>query len=537
MTPPAEDRPKPRRELRAVTPDPAPDAAPWPDDEAIAPDPAAGPAPAEPGRKKRRRRRRRRGRGDADEAVAAPAPLSARARPRHWGALASFLLLVALPFAAAAGYLFVRAAPQYHSEVAFSVRSEEATSASAGLLGALTQIGSGGAPDAAILYEYIRSQEIVTAVDARLDLRAIWNRPGSGWRDGDPVFTLGNDRAIEALHRQWLRMVSVSYDTAAGIIDVTARAFAPEDAQAIAEAILAQSSALVNDLAEQAREDAVRFAREELAEAEAHLAEVRARLAAFRSEHSLVDPSADVAGQSGLLNALNAELAQALVDRDVLTSYAGDGDQRVVQADRRIDGDHRAHRGRARHSRGHRRRRHPARARRPLRGARRRPRVRQRRLHPDAGRARRRPRRGAAAVALPGAARAPDAGDDRALPAALPARRPGRPVPADRLGRADARLLQRARQPLSLAGSRHLRIGLRGRTRSSDVRRAFPQFIAAVPRAALGLPVGSLAHERDRIRDALDMLFRVLGPPPMIEFRHSRSPTARRAAARSSSTT
>ena len=241
-----------------------------------------------------------------------------------------------LPFTAAAAYLFVRATPQYHSEVAFSVRSEDATSASASLLGALTQVGGGGAPDAAILYEYIRSQEIVTAVDARLDLRAIWNRPGSGWRDGDPVFTLGDDRAIEALHRQWLRMVSVSYDTAAGIIDVTVRAFAPEDAQAIAEAILAQSSALVNDLAEQAREDAVRFAREELAEAEAHLAEVRARLAAFRSEHSLVDPSADVAGQSGLLNALNAELAQALVDRDVLTSYAGDGDQRVVQADRRI---------------------------------------------------------------------------------------------------------------------------------------------------------------------------------------------------------
>jgi capsular polysaccharide transport system permease protein len=337
MTPPLEDRPEgvhpegvppARRDLRAV----APDAAPEPR-SAEAPAPPAAPDPKAEERRSRRRRRRRRGAG---EAAGAPAPLRARARPRHWGALAGFLLLVLLPFTAAATYLFVRAAPQYHSEVGFSVRSEDATSASAGLLGALTQIGSGGAPDAAILYEYIRSQEIVTAVDARLDLRAIWNRPGSGWRDGDPVFTLGDDRAIEALHRQWLRMVSVSYDTAAGIIDVTVRAFAPEDAQAIAEAILAQSSALVNDLAEQAREDAVRFAREELAEAEAHLAEVRARLAAFRSEHSLVDPSADVAGQSGLLNALNAELAQALVDRDVLTSYAGDGDQRVVQADRRI---------------------------------------------------------------------------------------------------------------------------------------------------------------------------------------------------------
>ena len=268
--------------------------------------------------------------------MAAPVPAGARARPRHWGALAGFLLLVALPFAAATAYLFTRAADQYHSEIAFSVRSEEAGGATASLLGALTQVSGGGAPDAAILYDYIRSQEIVAAVDARLDLRSIWNRPGTGWEEGDPVFTLGDDPTIEALHREWLRMVTVSYDTAAGIIDVTARAFTPEDAHAIAEAILAESSALVNQLADQAREDAVRFAREELAEAEAHLAEVRGRLADFRRRHSLVDPSADVAGQSGLLNALNAELAQALVDRDVLTSYAAEGDQRVVQADRRI---------------------------------------------------------------------------------------------------------------------------------------------------------------------------------------------------------
>jgi capsular polysaccharide transport system permease protein len=39
----------------------------------------------------------------------------------------------------------------------------------------------------------------------------------------------------------------------------------------------------------------------------------------------------------GLLSALQAELAQALVDRDVLTSYAVESDQRVIQADRRID--------------------------------------------------------------------------------------------------------------------------------------------------------------------------------------------------------
>ena len=192
MTSTAEDRPKQRRErragLRAVDPaDPAGSGrAPWSGPKAASgPDPAGADPEADdpdhehdPGRRgdsKGRRRRRRRRRDRAEEPLV-PAPLAARARPRHWGALAGFLLLVVLPFVAATAYLFTRAADQYHADVAFSVRSEEVGSAaSAGILGALTQIGGGGAPDAAILYEYIRSQEIVAAVDARLDLRTMWN--------------------------------------------------------------------------------------------------------------------------------------------------------------------------------------------------------------------------------------------------------------------------------------------------------------------------------------------------------------------------
>ena len=44
-----------------------------------------------------------------------------------------------------------------------------------------------------------------------------------------------------------------------------------------------------------------------------------------------------MAGQAGLLNALQSELAQALVERDMLSTYADEGDQRMLQANRRID--------------------------------------------------------------------------------------------------------------------------------------------------------------------------------------------------------
>lgn len=256
----------------------------------------------------------------------------ARFRFRHRVMAASFVLLVALPFAASVWYLYARAADQYHSLTAFSVRSEEMGSAAAGLLGALTQVGGGSASDTDILFDYIRSQEMVAAIDRRLDLRTIYNKAAPR----DFVFTLGDDPSIEALTAEWNRMVSVDFESHSGIIEVRANAFTREDATAIAQAVLDESSALVNRLSEQAREDAVSFARDELSGIEADLKVQRARLADFRRENRLVDPTADVAGQMGLLSALQGELAKAMVERDQLLSFVGEDDQRVVQAERRI---------------------------------------------------------------------------------------------------------------------------------------------------------------------------------------------------------
>lgn len=262
-----------------------------------------------------------------------PATTAARARPRHYVLLASFLCLVVLPLLATVSYLWFRAAPEYHSETAFSVRSEGPGGAAAGILGALTQIGGGGsASDVNVLYDFIRSQEIVERVGARLDLRTIWNRA-----EGDPFFAYGEDPSTEGLLAYWRRMVQVDLEASEGIITVKSFAFTPEDAQAITRAVLDESNALVNQLSDKARADAVSFSQSSLAEVERRLRGLRQQMADFRREHRMIDPSADVASQTGLLNALQGELAHALVERDMLLSYTGPTDQRVVQADRRID--------------------------------------------------------------------------------------------------------------------------------------------------------------------------------------------------------
>lgn len=263
---------------------------------------------------------------------AAPGLPASGSRPRHRLLVASLVLGVVVPVLAAAAYLYLVAVDQYNSEMAFSIRSEETSSAAAGLLGAITQISSGTANDADVLYEFILSAEMIEAVGKRVDLATIYRKPAF-----DPYFKLREDASIEDLADYWSRMVRVTFENHAGIIQVSTLAFTPEDARAVNEAILAESDALVNRLSEQARQDAIRFATVDLGEAEANLRQQRKLLADFRHLYQIVDPEADVAGQMGLLTALQGELAQALVERDTLLSYVQQDDQRVVQASRRID--------------------------------------------------------------------------------------------------------------------------------------------------------------------------------------------------------
>ncbi len=265
-------------------------------------------------------------------AVAEVAMLRPHRQRRHNWLAASFVGLVVLPFVLVAVYMFAVAADQYHSDAAFTVRSEDRSGASAlGVLGAITQIGGGSASDTDILQDFLVSQTLVTAVDAELNLRAIFAKS-----DGDPVFGFRDDGTVEALLRYWTRMVHVTHDTRAGTISLRVDAFDPSDAQAIAAAILAHSGRLVNDLSDQARRDTVRFAEADLTDAERGLRTLREQLARLRDQTQMIDPAADVAGQMGVVGALQAELAAALIARDTLTAYAEPTDHRVVKSNRRI---------------------------------------------------------------------------------------------------------------------------------------------------------------------------------------------------------
>lgn len=260
-----------------------------------------------------------------------PNPAAARPRFRHKVLFSSFVLGVVAPTVLAVVYLYLIAADQYASKVGFTVHSEDMSSAGA-LLGGLSMLTQSSSSDAEVIYEFIQSRTLVERINRKIDLAKVFSRPAF-----DPVFTYDTDGTIEDLVDYWQRMVRISYASNSGLIEVETRAFSREDALAIAREIVAESTAVINEMSAIAREDATRYAREELAVAIERLKQAREERTRFRSKTRLIDPAADVQGQMGLMTSLEQQLAQAYIDLNLTLETSSGDDPRVSQSRRRID--------------------------------------------------------------------------------------------------------------------------------------------------------------------------------------------------------
>jgi len=263
-----------------------------------------------------------------------PPVRAASFRRRHFGLILSFVLIVLIPVVVVVVYMTAVAKDQYSSLTGFTVRQEEGGSASSLLGGLASLTGATGSSDGDILYKFILSQALIAQIDENIDLIGHY---GAFWRE-DPVFALKPDSSIEDMEHYWSRVVRLSYDQSSGLMEMRVQAFTPEKAREVATEILRLSQDMINRLNEQAREDAMRYARSDLEEAIARLKSSREGLTAFRTSNQIVDPDSDIQGRMGVMNNLQQQLAQALIDLDLLRDTDGNqSDPRKRQAERLIE--------------------------------------------------------------------------------------------------------------------------------------------------------------------------------------------------------
>ena len=253
-------------------------------------------------------------------------------RKRYFGMVFSLFTMCIVPSMISGVYLFQYARDQYVSTVAFTVRSEDISS-SIDILGGLSALGSGSSSDSDILYEYIQSKALVSAIDKKIDLRTIFSR----FYNVDPIYSYDPNGTIEDMTDYWPNMVKVFYDKGTGLMEIQVRAFEPEDAQAIAENIYLHASDLVNRLSAIAREDAISYARDELNRSEMRLKEVRKKIMEFRSVNRLIDPLVEIEMQAGVISSLQKQLSESLIEYDLLLRTSSVDDPRSNEIQERIN--------------------------------------------------------------------------------------------------------------------------------------------------------------------------------------------------------
>lgn len=219
-----------------------------------------------------------------------PAFITSRLNPssirQSWQERRLFWLTVVLPTLAAIFYFGFIAADVYVSESRFVVRSPERGSPSP--LGMLLK-GTGftrSQDDSYTVQDFMLSRDALRVLDEKLKLRSAFKKgdmfsrfPGFDWDD-----------SFENMHRYYQKIVDVQLNPVSSIATVTVRAFSSEDAQKINQQLIEMSEALVNQLNERGRQDMIRFAANEVAEAEKNAKLAALTLARYRNEKGVIDP-------------------------------------------------------------------------------------------------------------------------------------------------------------------------------------------------------------------------------------------------------
>ena len=235
-----------------------------------------------------------------------PPPAKTSLVSRLMGINRLFLLTVALPTTLAFVYFGLIASDVYISESRFVVRSPDRQAATG--LGALLK-GAGfsrSQDDSYTVHDYVLSRDALKEINDSLEVSKafassevdIFSRFGG----------LDFDTSFEALHRYYQKKVDMQQDSASSISTLTVRAFSAQESQSINQKLLELSEGLVNRLNERGRQDLIRSAASEVADAETKSKAAALALSAYRNAKGVVDPERQATVQLQQVAKLQDEL-------------------------------------------------------------------------------------------------------------------------------------------------------------------------------------------------------------------------------------
>ncbi len=221
-----------------------------------------------------------------------------------------FWAIVGLPTLLAGVYYFAIASDLYLSEVKFVVRGPAKAPTNA--ISAMLSSAAAGAvsEDTFAVHEYLMSRDAVRRLERENDLRTLLSRPEGDLITRFPGYMYWR-KDFEALYKAYSRFMTIEIDSTSGVSTLHVKAYRPEDAQRVAQALLTFSEQLVNTLNERARHDALGVFQREVHNMERQIASIQSQLTAYRINQKMLDPKSASAGPIELLAQMNGQLANA----------------------------------------------------------------------------------------------------------------------------------------------------------------------------------------------------------------------------------
>lgn len=221
------------------------------------------------------------------------------------GMIVLFVVIVAMPNAVVAVYYGLIASDQYVSEAKFTVSS--------GAIPVMDKLGSvTGVPpilivqDTQVVTSYINSRPMVEQLDNMVRLHDLYGSSAIDWWS-----RFHKGKPIEKFTDYWEKMCEVTISFPSGIVTLEVRAFSPNDAKRIADAVVAQSEHLINALNDRMRNDTVLAAERDMKRAAQHLAQARIQMEFERNAEGLIDVGQTGAAITNLISGLESDLLKA----------------------------------------------------------------------------------------------------------------------------------------------------------------------------------------------------------------------------------
>ena len=261
-----------------------------------------------------------------------PLSLQQLRRNRARQLLRKLALWIGAPTLLATLYFGVLAADQYESVSPFIVQTAEQQPSFGleSLLGAVP--GSGSSRDALAIREYVLSRDVLHKLDKEHGFIAHYQSSDADW-----VARLAADAAFEEAYDYYKDKIVVDYDALSGVLTLKVRAFSAKKAQEFAQAIVGYSEHMVNQLAEKARQDSIRFAEQQVGMAEERLTSARAHILELQEEGADINPEASAAAALTIRSQLEGELAKARAELSAAQAFMRPDAARVVALRQRVN--------------------------------------------------------------------------------------------------------------------------------------------------------------------------------------------------------